>query len=236
MANVDKALLDHILRDGVKPQYHDPNRNEYMNVPEITDNGEDYDLLEDATKLIKGVEGLTLEIGLRMGGGSKHIIDSLLANGDNNRTHIAIDPYGFMDYPYDENTLAPLAFGAPLMKKAMVAMYSYVRNKDIDFLFFPFEDEEYFRLFMGGVPVYKRGIKTIENNYALVYFDGPHTKKAVLNETRFFMDRARFGSVFVYDDVKNFYDHSVIEKFLFEEGWKKVLEASSKAAYRKEKV
>ena len=52
----------------------------------------------------------------------------------------------------------------------------------------------------------------------MVFFDGPHTTKAVAKETEFFVERASSGAVFVYDDI-NDYDHTQIENILFKSGF-----------------
>ena len=54
---------------------------------------EAYDLLKKYAKTIKGVDGLTCEIGVRRGLGSKSIMEGCIENNDK-RTHICIDPYG----------------------------------------------------------------------------------------------------------------------------------------------
>jgi len=48
---------------------------------------------------LKGVEGMTIEVGLRRGGGTANIVDAFLKN-DDKRVHICVDPYGNIEY-YD---------------------------------------------------------------------------------------------------------------------------------------
>ena len=57
-----------------------------------------YEVLSEGIKRVAGIEGMSCEIGLRRGGGTFHIMESLKATGQQ-RLHIAIDPYGNIDYP-----------------------------------------------------------------------------------------------------------------------------------------
>ena len=57
-----------------------------------TDSGE-YNILINAVEKIRNVDGMTCEIGVREGGSSKIILDTL-KNTNQNKVHIAIDPFG----------------------------------------------------------------------------------------------------------------------------------------------
>jgi hypothetical protein len=61
-----------------------------------TDSG-DYYLLTKGVELSAHAEGLTCEIGLRTGGGTKHIMEAL-SKYRPGKVHIAIDPYGNILY------------------------------------------------------------------------------------------------------------------------------------------
>jgi len=205
----------------------------------LNENGRDYHILTNATKLIKGVPGLTGEVGLREGGGSKYIIDALLENGDLGRTHIAIDPYGSIPYCQSEAN-QELEHGAgngpypnQMMKKALSELYGYINNKEIEVLFFPLEDTEFFDRYGAGVPVYSNGKKELINCYALMYLDGPHSLDSTMRETIFFAKRSVTGSVLVFDDVENYYDHGSIKSYLENNGWKEIEPPASKASYVK---
>ena len=52
-----------------------------------------YDVMKKHILTLKGVDGLSCEIGLRRGGGTKTMLDAFLMNNDK-RIHVAIDPYG----------------------------------------------------------------------------------------------------------------------------------------------
>lgn len=205
----------------------------------LQDNGRDYHILTSAAKKIKGTKGLTCEVGLREGGGSKYIIDALIDNGDTGRTHIAIDPYGSIPYVQSENNKALVhgekngPYPNSMMKRCLSELYGYIGNKDIEILFFPLEDTEFFDKFYDGVPVYQHGEKEIVNTYALTYLDGPHDLESTMRETVFFADRGVPGSILVYDDIANYYDHSKIKEYLLAINWKILEEADSKNSYVK---
>ncbi len=201
----------------------------------ITDNGMDYFVLERAAESITDLPGLTCEIGLRGGGGTKHIIDAL--DPATPRTHITIDPYGVLPYPRkDGRTLIQHDYGNAMRNEAIAALYCYVMRKPhVNLLYFPLEDIEFFARFADGVPIYTNGDKQIVNEYALVFFDGPHTTEAIMEETKFFMNRSMIGTMFVYDDVHDFYDHNAIETFMIDNGWGRVHRTLWKASYRRAK-
>ena len=67
-----------------------------------TDSG-NYEVLADAARRSKGVEGAAVEIGVRLGGGLKYIIDGLVETGQTPEKPVfGIDPYGNIEYYRDE--------------------------------------------------------------------------------------------------------------------------------------
>ena len=95
-------------------------------------------------------------------------------------------------------------------------------------------DEQFFKRFSDGVPIYINGVEHVINDYGCVYFDGPHTTKQTLAETEFFEPRASQGAVFIYDDVENFYDHDVIQNYLKSTNkWEQIAKTKAKAVYLK---
>ncbi len=210
----------------------------------------EYDILANAVKKIKGVPGSVVEIGTRRGGSAKLIIDTLVSNNDTNRFMLCIDPYGNIGYPCTNisvtthNVNAKIE-GDPLSKditnsvrldytndmrnRTIPSLYYYAYQAGLNFTFFCLEDSEFFLRYADGVPVYDQ-YKTIENQYALVFFDGPHDNASVHLETDFFMERTAKGAVLVYDDIW-MYDHDAIEKKLFERGFETVEKKTIKASY-----
>lgn len=220
----------------------------------LTTDSSEYEILYNAATSIKGVDGAVLEIGTREGGSAKIIIDALSNNEDTNRSMFCVDPYGNIEYPLTHISAA-MQFGTEfanikenvnskedvvnvrldytndMRKKIIPSLYYYAYHRGLNFSFFSFEDTEFMKRFEDGVPVYN-DYKKIENKYALVFFDGPHTNEIVKHETDFFIPRANPGSIFVYDDIW-MYDHDAIEKYILDNGFEIHQKGKIKASYKK---
>jgi hypothetical protein len=61
----------------------------------------EYQILENAVHKVKYVDGLTCEIGVREGGRT-HLIMETLRTTHQSKIHIAIDPFGNIDYEHYE--------------------------------------------------------------------------------------------------------------------------------------
>ena len=83
------------------------------------------------------------------------------------------------------------------------------------------------------MPVYAE-TKDIVNEYALVFFDGPHDVKSIKLEVDFFMGRTAKQGVFVFDDVAS-YPHNIIHTHLLANGFEllEVGKQQRKISYRK---
>lgn len=214
---------------------------------------QEYEILYNAAKNIKGVDGAVVEIGTRRGGSAKLIIDALAEQNDTNRSMFCIDPYGNIDleitninasihYPgkfqvdgdpmsKDASFMTKFDYTNDMRNRIIPSLYYYAYNRGLNFTFFCLEDHEFFNRYADGVPVYNE-VKKLENQYALVFFDGPHTNEAVELELNFFMDRSTKGTVFVFDDVW-MYDHDRFEKIMFENGFEVLEKKNIKASYHK---
>ena len=186
----------------------------------------EYDLLESACKLVPWPEILTAEIGVRQAQGSKIILDSFK---EKNHWHIGIDPYGNLNYQHYDTTGSYTCDYTNSMKLQLLQDLSYE-----NFTLYSIGDDEFMKRFQDGVPIYKNK-KEIINTYDLVHFDGPHKTIDVIRETMFFGDRARIGSVFVYDDYPK-YDMNLIGTILVDHlGFAPVLKGDNKIALQKKK-
>ena len=175
----------------------------------------DYELLYNASKSIVDIDGLICEIGIRRGGSLKYIIDGLPVNSQ--KTIIAIDPYGNIDYISEENEIGKLDYTNGMKNESMPHIYNYIRNTNINFIFFNLEDTEFFKRFADGVPIYNE-TKQIINKYSLVFFDGPHDLRSIQLEIDFFIDKTVKGSVFVFDDIIT-YNHMAVHERLLSSGF-----------------
>ena len=217
-----------------------------------TDSSE-YDILVDAAKKIKGVEGAVVEIGTRRGGSAKMIMDAIASEGEANRPMFCIDPYGNIDleitninasvhYPgkyevegdpesKDISFKTKFDYTNTMRNRIIPSLYYYAFNKGFNFTFFCLEDHEFFKRYADGVPVYDEQ-KKLMNQYAFVFFDGPHTNEAVDEELNFFLERDTKGTVFVFDDIW-MYDHDKFEEIMFKRGYKTLEKGGVKASYQK---
>ena len=196
--------------------------------------GWDYGTLYESVLLTKDVPGLTCEIGLREGGGTELIVRAALAIGER-RPHVAIDPYGSFPYVAPNIPAYPTQFEySNAMKFACLPdIYGWLAGQGIDFYFLAMEDTEFFARFADGVPTYAHGGKTVLNQYAVVYFDGPKGADVVLREAQFFAPRTPVGGVWIFDDTED-YDHRGVHAFALQSGFEDV-KAGHKWAYRRTK-
>ena len=199
--------------------------------PELPTDSANYEVLTEAVTLTKRVPGMTCEIGLRRGGGSKFIMDALVSTEQKDKVHIAIDPYGNIEYA-DNDKMIRQDYTNMMRDEALVEMYLYCRRAGIMFMFFNLEDTEFFARYSDGVPIYQE-TKRIENTYSMVHFDGPHRPDLIKAEIDFFHTRSLTGATFVFDDVA-LYDHkNTVHPYLKELGWKVFSTTARKWGYTK---
>jgi hypothetical protein len=205
-----------------------------------TDNQpEDYHLLFEAAKAIANVSGLSIEIGTREGGSSKWIIDGLLSHQKAIRTHIMVDPYGEIPYvtldvqETNQNYVIHGRYGNDLRNIAIPGIFALCEGTWVDPLFFQMTDEQFFKRYADGVPVYIDRKEWIINQYALVFLDGPHSLLNVTNEMFFFEPRCDHGSIMVFDDV-DLYSHDKIHQYLISKKWKPLHKNERKLSYQKQ--
>lgn len=196
-----------------------------------TDSG-DYHLIRKGVEMCEHVQGMTCEIGLRRGGGTKVILDELFRT-ISKKTHIAIDPYGSIVYEHKEGERVVLDYSNDMRDECLANLYMYTRQLRIPFLFFNLEDTEFFERYADGVPIYNT-TKQICNSYSFVHFDGPHAVAPLMEEIAFFHPRTPVGACWVFDDVTNYYDHDKIEKHLFKLGFVLIEKLYHKALYQYE--
>ena len=186
--------------------------------------------------ITKGIEKLkledtvlTCEIGLRKGLGSKTIMDAVIAKGVANYRHIAIDPYGNLNYKHYDDRPPYTADYTDSMKVQTVSELSKYK----EFAFFEFPDEYFFETMGDGYPFSIQGQTYILGQYAIVHLDGPHTSQAVQKEVDFFMKRMTDDSLIIIDDYKTM-NLKTVRWFL--EGkmaFKPVVEGERKLIYKR---
>ncbi len=169
-----------------------------------TDSAE-YDILEEASRLSVGVDGMSAEIGVRAGGGSRMIINATLEAGSN-RTHVMIDPWGNIEYLANEGRPQRCDYTNDMKMTFMINMHYVFKERKVNLIVFPMEDSEFFKRFGDYVPTYVNDHKKNETHYSMVHLDGPHDSAVVMEEVKFFAERMHPGAFLVCDDT-HMYDH-----------------------------
>lgn len=197
----------------------------------LGDSGE-YEMLTKAVELSKDVDGLCVELGLRLGMGTKTIIDAI-AEYCPHKVAMAIDPYGSIIYEHREGQFCRLDYTEQMKNTCLGNMYPYATDKKVKFRFWELEDTEFFKRFKDGVPIYDLE-KKIVNQYAMAHLDAPHGGEAIIAEIDFFKDRMDSGACIVIDDISpDFVDLEPVEKYLFHWGFELIDKGNKKALYQK---
>lgn len=192
---------------------------------------DEYTILTNAVKNIENVRGLTCEIGLREGGSTKMILDTLM-NTKQHKIHVAIDPYGNINYAHWETRFEKLDYTNKMKNRCLKNLYEYCEKYDMECLYFPLEDTEFFKRFSDGIPVYNEN-KYLINTYALVFFDGPHTTKLVKNEFDFFHDKIPIGGMLIFDDINQYPHMKNLDEYIQECGYEIFEKGDRKISYVK---
>ena len=149
----------------------------------IAGDSTEYELIsEEISKLNLDPVVLTCEIGLRRGLGSKTIMDAIISRGTEHYRHIAIDPYGNLNYQHYDDKPPYTADYTDSMK--IETLYDLVKYKE--FAFFEFPDTYFFETMSKGYPISIDGNTYLKDKYTVVHLDGPHTTNAVNHEISFF--------------------------------------------------
>ena len=219
-----------------------------MNV-KFEGDSKEYEQLKQAASQIRGVEGLVLEIGTRLGRGIYEMMQACAQNKDH-RYFIGIDPYGGTHY------------SDQMLAEFLANMYSYCLENNMLYRHFLLDDAEFMAQYPDGITVYehdsnKKSVgqsqkadhnqdgrqtnnplgwrkKKLINTYALIHVDGSHKTLPVIAVTEFFIPRVSVGGFIVYDDV-GMYNHSIIDNVLIKRGFKVVTRGGTKITYKKTK-
>lgn len=191
----------------------------------------EYEILTNAVREVKGIDGLTLEIGVREGGSSQMILDTLRET-EQNKVHIAVDPFGNIDYKHWETKTEKVDYTNKMKNRMLRNLYSYCDENNMECLFFPLEDSEFFLRFADGIPIYNDRKRTI-NTYALVFLDGPHTFDCIKKEFDFFKNRIPKGGVIVFDDINQYPHMLLLDEYIRNNGFTSLEKGSHKISYKK---
>ena len=191
----------------------------------------EYYILQNAVNRIQNIDGLTCEIGVREGGSTQIILDELLSTKQN-KIHIAIDPFGNIDYAHWENKTEKLDYTNKMKNNMLKNLYSYCADNNMEVIFFPLEDTEFFEKFSHGIPIYNEN-KSIINTYALVFLDGPHTTKHIKNEFDFFKNKIPIGGMIIFDDIDQYPHMDNLDEYIKSHNFSVVEKGDCKISYIK---
>lgn len=196
------------------------------------DSGE-YEFLHEAVELSSGVEGMLCEIGLRLGEGTKTIIDACVSFRPGS-TVISVDPFGSILYTGREH-VGPirLDYTNDMYKQVLMDMSAYVYDKNVNWIPFKMTDERFFVTQQDGVELYDHETSRC-NKYAMVHLDGPHYYEAIAREIGWFNIRMDSGAVVVIDDITPDFLHLPPVQGLFNVlGWEEIKLGYKKGIWKK---
>jgi hypothetical protein len=193
----------------------------------ILGDSSEYEFFDEAIQLLKNPIGVSVEIGVRRGMGTKCIIDAYRKYHPNiSLTHLGIDPYGNILYrTSDSDKGGRLDYTNKMKQDALLAII-----KDYpEFNLINLEDSEFFKRFADGYPIYNYEKKLL-TQYETVHFDGPHDTESVMKEVNFFLDRRPKQCVYIFDDIDT-HDIDKIGEHLIWNGFKQFKKGNRKAVY-----
>lgn len=195
---------------------------------------EDLNIFDECIKNLGNKYGVTLEIGVHEGGGSKRIIDAYRTHHMGAlHYHIGVDPFGSAPYTHTDRDFSEnkvdYRYGD---EKRWYLQKAIVDNQDKNFIFLQLESSEYFKRFHDGYPLFVKGKKYKLAKYDLVHLDGLHAIKWVFEEISFFDDRMDKGSFIVFDDIDKI-DMKAVDIYMTHLKWKLFKAGNKKSAYVK---
>lgn len=206
----------------------------YSNEGILPTDSTEYELLIAAATEAAKVEGMSCELGLRRGGGTRMILDAFIAVGAY-KNHVAVDPWGNIDYLTTEKNHVRLAtdYTNDMRALCMTELFLYYRGKPVNVKVENMTDTEFFKRFHDYVPFYDNSGTVNETHYCLAHLDGPHDSDVVIDEARFFSPRMHAGAMLVCDDT-NLYDHTRSEAVIVGElGFEVATKGQRKIVYSK---
>ena len=193
----------------------------------ITGDSKEYEFFDEAIQLLKNPIGVSVEIGVRRGMGTKCIIDAYRKYHPNIKLkHLGIDPYGDIIYRTADNDKGGRLDYTNKMKQE--ALLDLIKEYP-EFNFINLEDSEFFKRYADGYPVYDFEKKLL-TKYETVHFDGPHDTESVMKEVDFFLDRRPEQCVYIFDDIDT-HDIDKIGEHLIWNGFKEFKKGKRKAVF-----
>lgn len=184
-------------------------------VNEISGDSDEYWFLSEAVELSKDVEGMCCEIGLRLGMGTKTIMDAVREHCST-KLVVSVDPFGNIPYTGREpDGETHYDYTDYMRNKCMKNMWSYVDDYPIDWRPMQMSDKDFFQYYVNGIPRYHYNGMYLENKYSMIHLDGPHYIEAIKEEILWFNHRMDSGATIVIDDITpDFINFEPIQRWL----------------------
>jgi hypothetical protein len=191
----------------------------------------EYELLAKGIEISKDINGLCLEIGLRLGRGMATMIDAM-AEFCPKKIAVSVDCYGNLPYEGREGRVCRLDYTDKMKNSCMGMMYPFAQQKKIHYRFIELMDTDFFDLYKDGLIIYQEE-RDVVNKYSFVHLDGPHNVAELCREIDFFTPRMDRGAILILDDITpDFFDVEVVERYM-RETFKCVVKGLKKAIYVK---
>jgi hypothetical protein len=146
------------------------------------------------------------EIGVREGLGSKIIMDNI----KNNYIHVGVDPYGDLVYEHLDNQED---FQWDGLEQGVAPTYPDSMRDTLLYDMMPYRKQGKFTLCNMTDTDFMNESKHKDSKFAFVFFDGPHTTRAVSTEAVWFANHSAPITRFVFDDWTS-YNMALIAKLL----------------------
>lgn len=201
----------------------------------LTGDSDEYWFLTEAIELSKDVQGICCEIGIRLGLGTKTIIDAVRQYCPEKMV-VSIDPFGNIPYTGREPYGAThYDYTDSMRNDCMADLWEYLRTNPVDYRFFNLSDEHFFQFFANGIPKYDYTGWSVETQYAMAHLDGPHTVIHVSNEITWFNERMDSGATIVIDDITpDFMEIKPIQELFTQLGWTEIKLGGKKGIWQKQ--
>lgn len=154
---------------------------------------------------------VSLEFGVRRGGSSELIMMARKLC-DIRRVHIGIDPWGNLPYAEGDNFVHH-DYDDKMRRTCLGDIYAVADHFDLDAVFLPIRDTDFFEHFPNGIPYAMNGQMVQLKTFGLVHFDGPHSIPDIITEIEYVDAKSPIGRWWVFDDV-GLYDHHQIDDVL----------------------
>jgi hypothetical protein len=168
-----------------------------------------------------------MEIGVRLGLGSKTIMDAYRHYHPTVRAnHLGVDPYGNIDYAASDSVLARKFNYDNKMRQRTLGNFAQYYP---EFHLVNLEDTEFMNRFKDGFPIYEEN-KIMLEKYEMIHFDGPHDTASVIKEAAFFNERKADQTIWVFDDISGL-NWDALMQFMTKAGFGLAQKGDNKATF-----